>query len=158
MCLAERLGILDKQNLLTEFNSLVLFRNKRMEELVMSVKINTNDSRVIQAEASGELALEDFEYMMKEWKFRMKNKESVRCIVFLDHVKMPPASFFKADLDMAEKYGHKIDRFAVVGDSEWEKKWCHFMRLFAGVEGRYFDRSQKSAAEQWIRAGLKKAG
>ena len=123
----------------------------------MSLKLNTNNNKVLQLEADGEISKEEFNYMINEFKFRLKGNKHIRYYAKLNHVKMPPTEFFVADLQLVDKFKDKMERVAIVGDSEWQKDWCKFMQDLTGAEIRFFDIAQQSQAWQWINAGLSKA-
>ena len=56
------------------------------------------------------------------------------------------------DIKFDWKYHGAIERLAIIGDKKWQKWMSAFCRPFTSAEIRYFDRSDSTRADIWIRA------
>lgn len=49
------------------------------------------------------------------------------------------------------KHYADVDRFAMVGEKEWEKNLTELAKPFTAAKVKYFDVSQREAARRWVR-------
>ena len=56
------------------------------------------------------------------------------------------------DLNFAFVCADKIERMAIVGSKLWEETWAALFGLFARIRTEFFDRSEATAAWEWVQA------
>ena len=54
------------------------------------------------------------------------------------------------DIKFDLKHFNQMERFAIVGESKWERGMAVFCRLFTTASVKYFDASKLDEARQWI--------
>jgi hypothetical protein len=55
------------------------------------------------------------------------------------------------DMKFDFKHWRDIERLAIVGESKWEKGMAAFCKPFTSAKIQYFDHTQLSEAETWLR-------
>jgi len=116
-------------------------------------KIIPKEDNVLRVEVSGRLTQEDYDDLVPSWESFIARHGKIRMVFVMRdfHGWEPHAAWddFRFDL----QHRQQVERIAMVG----EKKWQHWMTKvaawFVDANVRYFDVSDESEAERWVRQG-----
>ena len=108
---------------------------------------------VVHIEVSKKLTRADYDELIPSWKEMIAQEGALRMVFIMkDFEGWEPGAAWQ-DLQFDLEYASKIDRVAMVGDKRWEKWLTKLASFFVKADVKYFDATELSAAEQWIRAG-----
>jgi len=119
----------------------------------MAVKLNErNGGKVLEVQASGKLAHEDYLHFAPEFErlFKQHGKLSVLFQRVDFHGWTAGAAWDDIKFDL--KHFSDIDRLAMVGDKQWEKGMSVFCKPFTRAKVRYFDHTAIAEARRWLEA------
>ena len=105
---------------------------------------------IVTARASGTLTHEDYQHFTEELERRMRVYGSVRVLLDLEDFHGWDFGAAWSDFTFGLRHIGRFERCAVVGDKKWEEWLTDLGKPFFKV--RYFDRSQRAQALEWLRA------
>ncbi len=105
----------------------------------------------VRIEMSGKLTKEDYEELVPRVEALIAERGSVRLVVVMSDFHGWTPSAMWEDTKFAARHFRDIERVAMIGDSAWEHGMAVFCKPFTGAKLRYFDVSDASAADAWIR-------
>ncbi|HEV3142389.1 MAG TPA: STAS/SEC14 domain-containing protein [Gemmataceae bacterium] len=112
------------------------------------------NGKILTVNLSGKLTKEDYQHFVPEIERLMKQHGKVRMLVRMHDFHGWSAGAVWEDIKFDWKHFFDIERLALVGERRWEAGMAAFCRPFTKATVRYFDESEASKAEEWIRAGL----
>ncbi|MDX1645162.1 MAG: STAS/SEC14 domain-containing protein [Thermoanaerobaculia bacterium] len=98
----------------------------------------------------GKLSKADYEVFVPEIERLIDEHGSIRMLVELIDFHGWSAGALWEDTKFAARHFTDIERLAIVGDSKWEKGMAVFCKPFTTADVRYFDISERGAAEAWL--------
>ena len=114
-------------------------------------KIIPEDGNLIRIEVSGRLTQEDYDQLIPGWEAAIARHGKMRMIFVMHdfHGWDPHAAWddFRFDL----KHHEQVERIAMVGEKAWQHWMTTIGSWFVEANVRYFDASQESEAERWVR-------
>ncbi len=105
---------------------------------------------VIDLTVAGHVTDDDYDRLIPQLEREIAHQGGLR--VLLDMTDMDgiePKALWR-DLKFDMKHRNDYERVAVVGDQRWHDWATRLFQPIAGGEVRYFDASQRDAAERWI--------
>jgi len=112
-----------------------------------------HEGKILEVEASGKLALEDYQLFVPEFERLLKKHGKVSVLFEMkDFHGWEPGALWE-DIKFDIKHFADIDRIAMVGDKKWEAAMSDFCRPFTRASIRYFDHSELEQAREWIASG-----
>jgi SpoIIAA-like len=132
-------------------NAFKVINNER--KMSMSIKLKEeNDGKVLEAQISGKLVHGDYESLSPEFEKLVKEHGKISVLFeMVDFHGWETAALWD-DIKFDVKHFDHIERLAMVGDRKWEKGMSKFCGAFTTASIRYFDRSEKNEARQWLEA------
>lgn len=112
--------------------------------------LTSNHDNTVAINMSGELTAKDYGPVVNllEDKIREHGKINLYCeIGELEEVE--PGAIWK-DLKFDARHFNDFDRVAMVGDKQWLEWGAKFAKPFTSAEVKYFDKSEKTEAMQWV--------
>lgn len=106
----------------------------------------------IRVKLSGDADQSDYDQLAPEVKSLIDAQGSIRMSLDLTELHGEEAKALKSELDLGEAYGQKIDKMAIVGDSEWMSLLAKFANSRYALQARYFDADSVTSAWEWLRA------
>ncbi len=111
------------------------------------------DTGVVAVQADGELTHDDYVSLRRQVEQALRDHDRVRMVFEL-------GPGFRGwglrsawdDFVFGVEYFNKFERCAVIGDRGWERALTMLARPFYDV--RYFDRSQRDEAWEWVRSPM----
>ena len=115
----------------------------------MAIKLTEkNNGQLLEVQASGKLAHEDYEHLVPEFERLVKQHGKIRVLFeMIDFHGWEGAALWD-DIKFDLKHFSDIDRLAMVGDKKWEKGMSIFCKPFTSAKIRYFDSA--SIARGWL--------
>ena len=109
---------------------------------------------VLAVRMTGKLVKEDYAALTHDVERRIGEKGKIRMLVEMHDFHGWTAGALWEDTKFELKHFNHIERLALVGETKWERGMAVFCKPFTTAKVRYFDRSERDAAEAWIREGL----
>lgn len=106
---------------------------------------------LVAIHVTGKLTAEDYNLFVPQMGNLIKEHGKIR--VFLELVDFHgwSAGALWEDTKFAVKHFNDIERLAIVGDKRWEEGMAIFCKPFTTAKVRYFDITENTEAQQWIR-------
>lgn len=115
-------------------------------------KITPSEGNLVTVDVTGKLTQEDYEALIPSWKATIARHGKMRLLFVMHdfHGWEPHAAWddFRFDL----KHQTQVERIAMVGEKKWQHWMTKIASWFVEAEVRYFDSSQRTEAETWVRA------
>lgn len=105
---------------------------------------------IVALRLGGKLTKETYEHFVPEIDRRIEEHGKLRMLVELVNFHGWTAGALWEDTKFAARHFKDIERIAIVGDSAWEKGMAVFCKPFTMAKVKYFDQSDKAAAEAWL--------
>jgi hypothetical protein len=122
-------------------------------QISSGVRLRTDDGgRTLFLTLSGKLTTEDYEAFVPLVDLQIEEHGKVRMLVHLDDFHGWTVGAVWQDTKFAARHFADIERLAIVGDSRWEEGMAVFCRPFTRAKVRYFDVTERAAADAWIRS------
>ncbi len=103
---------------------------------------------------SGRLLHRDYEEFVPKIEELIAAHGSVRCLVEMADLHGIELRALWDEIRFDIRHARRIERCAVVGDRAWEAWMTRLSRpIFSNAEIRYFDRSEREKAWEWIEEG-----
>lgn len=116
-----------------------------------SIELEENGVRIVILTFTGKVDKADYELFVPQLEGLLKEEKPVRILVELRDFQGWTVGALWEDTKFGTKHFNDIDRLAVVGDRRWEKGLAAFIKPFTTADVRYFDISEKTAAENWLK-------
>lgn len=111
--------------------------------------------KVLILRVSGELTHEDTHHFFDAVDAKLATYGGARCLIELDDPKGLELRTIPDEIAFDRRYGKQLERCAIVGDHAWERWMVKIAKPFyPHTELRFFDKSRKEEAMQWIHEGL----
>jgi hypothetical protein len=119
---------------------------------------STMGGKLVHGIVTGKLEKEDYELIVPEMEKQIVAHKPIRLFLELRDFEGWSASAFWEECKLGYKHlGDDVERIAVVGDQKWEEGLTNFVKPFTSTEIRYFDATEREAAENWITENLRQA-
>ena len=113
--------------------------------------IGATDGRIIGFKLTGEITAEDVQEMTRIVQEACGSLGTIRMLIEIDELQVDDPTAYWDTFKIAEEHGEQVERVAIVGDRDWEKRWVGMGGMLVESEVRYFDQSRLQAAWNWIR-------
>lgn len=113
--------------------------------------INPKEGNLVCVEVSGRLTQEDYDDLIPAWQFTIARHGTMRMLFIMHdfHGWDPHAAWDDFQFDV--KHHQQVERIAMVGEKQWQHWMTRIASWFIDADVRYFDASQESEAERWVR-------
>ena len=119
----------------------------------MSVTIKSIDKgKAIEVAVTEKLHKEDYEKFVPVIQDAIHEHGKIRLVFDMHDFHGWDVAACWEDMKLGIKVFNQIERIAMVGEKKWEKGMATFCKPFTSAKIRYFDRREKDAAIQWIKA------
>jgi len=112
----------------------------------------SEESNVLTVKVSGKLSKEDYREFVPRVEEQIRKHGKIRVLFEMDDFQGWEAGALWADIKFDLKHFKDIERLAFVGDKKWESGMAAFCKPFTTATVRYYDRSRRDEADQWIEA------
>jgi hypothetical protein len=113
--------------------------------------LEVDAGRIVLVSVTGKLHKEDYEAFVPEIERLTQKHGTIRALVELIDFHGWTIGALWEDTKFAARHFSDIERLAIVGERQWEKGMAVFCKPFTRAHVRYFDRSQKDRAVDWLR-------
>jgi hypothetical protein len=103
---------------------------------------------------TGKLTKEDYERLIPEVERLINEHGKLRMLVRMHEFHGWTTGALWQDIQFDLRHFRDIERLAIVGEKAWEHGMAIFCKPFTTAAIRYFDRSDASRADDWIREEL----
>ncbi len=113
------------------------------------------EGNTVYMKVTGKLEKEDYEIFVPELEDRIKKYGKLRMLMVLDDFHGWTAGACWEDTKFGIKHFNDLERFAIVGDKDWEKGLAMFIKPFTRAKVRFFDARKEGAldeAQEWVKA------
>lgn len=119
--------------------------------MTLSIRIDPDD--IVEVSAQGKLTREDYQVFVPEIERLMdkSDDDGMRLLFEMEDFEGWEAGALWEDLQFDAKHRNDIDRLALVGEKKWQEWMATLCKPFTSAEVRYFDVSERKAADRWIR-------
>lgn len=114
------------------------------------LNIEKTDNGVIHVRASGKLTQPDYDTFDVQFDKVAQANKPVRVLVELDGFEGWDAVGLWQERKFDVTHNDDMGRVAVVGDKAWEEWGTKISQPFFSADMKYFDRTQKAAARDWL--------
>ncbi len=114
-------------------------------------KVVATDGNIIWVTVSEKLTDADYTDLTASWEKMIATHGNMRLVFEMEnfHGWEPVAAW--DDLKFSVTHAQQIERVAMIGDKKWEQWVSKFGSLLTKAQVKYFNLSERSEAEQWIR-------
>jgi hypothetical protein len=114
-------------------------------------KIILEEGNLLRVEVSGKLTQQDYDELIPSWEATIARHGKMRMIFVMSdfHGWDPQAAW--DDFRFGLKHDPQVERIAMVGEKNWQHWMAKIGSWFAQADVRYFDVSQQTEAERWVR-------
>ena len=117
--------------------------------------INLDDTDVLAVEVSGKLTKQDYDKMLPAFENKIRKEGRIKSYIeFGDFDMIKPGALWQ-ELKFDVKHFNDFSRIAVVGDKKWMEWMTRSIKPFTSAEVRYFTRSDRVLAKQWLSEDVK---
>lgn len=106
--------------------------------------------QVVTIELTGKLTKEDYKRFVPRIEALIGEHGKLRLLVEMRDFHGWEMAALWEDIKFDMKHFGDIERLAMVGDRKWEKGMAGFCKPFTKAEIRYFDRTEKDQALEWL--------
>jgi hypothetical protein len=114
-------------------------------------KIIPEEGNLIRVIVSGKLTQEDYEALIPSWEQTIARHGSMRMLFVMENFDGWEPGAAWDDLGFDATHARKVEKVAAVGERAWQKWLMKLGSIFVRDDVKYFDSSQLSEAERWIR-------
>ena len=124
----------------------------------MAIQITEEDDcKVVVVRISGKVQKEDYAKFVPEVDRLVQRHGKLRMLMEMRDFHGWTAGALWEDTKFAFHHFRSIERLAIIGEKKWQKGMATFCRPFTAAEVRYFERSQKQEAHDWLQQELTRA-
>jgi hypothetical protein len=124
----------------------------------MAIQITEEDNgKVVIVRLTGKLQKEDYAKFVPEVDRLVQQHGKLRMLFEMLDFHGWTAGAMWEDTKFAFHHFRSIERLAIIGEKKWQKGMATFCRPFTAAEVRYFERSQKQEAHDWLQQELTRA-
>ncbi len=116
----------------------------------MYERLSSQPESLVSYRISDRLTSNEFDEISNSLKKDIESYGRLKMLVEIDHLDFPSPGVVWEDLKFAYRHAKDFDRFAVLGDKNWEKWWVRVADKIVSTECRYFDSSEKDQAFDWV--------
>lgn len=117
----------------------------------MPIQLNEeNGGKILVIHVSGKLVKADYEQFVPEFDRLTKAHGKLRVMFDMTGFHGWEASAAWEDLKFGIKHYADIERFAMVGEKQWQHGLATFAKPFTKAEVRYFDHADEAEARKWL--------
>ena len=116
----------------------------------MSIDLQVRNPNLLFVRLSDELTREDYERIVPEIDSELEKRRPLRLLVEMRDFIGCSASAQWEESELESRFLHKIDRIAMVGESDWKSAMDLFRKTFTRAKVRFFSRQEADVAEDWI--------
>lgn len=109
------------------------------------------DDGVLIIRVSEKLTKEDYDGFTAEFDRLAAEARPVRILIEMDNFRGWDIAGLWEDIKFDVSHYNDIGRVAIVGDKTWEEWGTTLSKPFTKAEMRYFDKSDKTEARNWLR-------
>ncbi len=113
-----------------------------------------HDGKVLTINVSGKLTAEDYDRFVPQTERLIQQHGPIRVLFDMQDFHGWELAALWKDIKFDMSHFKDIERLAMVGDKKWEQWMATFCRPFTSATIRYFDRSEATAAHDWVEEGL----
>lgn len=118
---------------------------------IRDVDLSTADTgNVVSIRLTGKLTTEDYARFVPVIEEAIARHGKIRLLLELRDFHGWTAGALWEDTKFDMHHFNDLERLAIVGEKRWEKGMAIFCKPFTTAEIRYFDVSEREAAEAWI--------
>lgn len=111
-----------------------------------------NDGKILEIQASGKLAHDDYVNFVPEFDRLVKQHGMVNVLFDMVDFHGWTARALWDDIKLDLRHVGDVKHVAMVGDKKWEKGVTMLGRPFTAAQVRYYDRSQMDEARNWVQS------
>jgi len=115
-------------------------------------KIIPSEGNLVTVEVSGKLTKEDYDALIPSWRAVIARHGKMRLLFVMHDFYGWEVHAAWDDLRFDVKHAGQVERIAMVGEKKWQDWMTKIGSWFVEADVRYFDCSQQTQAEQWVRA------
>jgi hypothetical protein len=108
-------------------------------------------SNVLKVRVGGKLTPEDYNFFLPEVERLIEQFGKIRVLFVMEQFEGWTMGALWEDIKFDAKHFADIERLAFVGETKWQKGMSVFCKPFTTAKIRYFDKSQRDQAEEWLR-------
>ncbi|MBL4884293.1 MAG: STAS/SEC14 domain-containing protein [Planctomycetaceae bacterium] len=108
------------------------------------------EGNIIEIKVSGKLCKEDYDVFVLGIENLIATHGRVRMLFDMYDFHGWSVAAVWEDVKFGWKHFRDIERIAMVGEKAWEHGMTSFCKPFTLAKIRYFDRSEETAAREWI--------
>jgi hypothetical protein len=113
-----------------------------------------NSGKVLTLKIKDKLSKDDYKIFAPRVETLIEQHDKIRLMVEMSDFHGWDAGALWEDIKFDAKHFSDIERIAFVGDKKWEKGMSVFCKPFTTAKIKYFDRSEKEQASDWIQEGI----
>lgn len=113
-----------------------------------------NDGKVVIMRITGKLHKADYELFVPRVEELIERHGKLRLVVEMADFHGWDAGALWEDIKFDTKHFSDMERIAFIGDRKWEKGMSVFCKPFTTAKIRYFDKSDKDQALEWVEEGM----
>jgi hypothetical protein len=110
-----------------------------------------SDGRTLGVRVSGTVTKEEYARLRDLMKVEIEQHDKIRMLVQLDDWSGMEPRVFWEDLKFSLSHIKSFEKFALVGDRQWQESWLKVMRPVIPGEQRHFEPDQIDDAWNWLR-------
>lgn len=115
------------------------------------IEILTNDhDNTVAIRMSGELTTKDYEPVISLLENKIQNYGKLNLYCEVEDLEEVDAGAIWKDLKFDIKHFNDFERVAMVGDKQWLEWGAKFAKPFTAAEVKYFDKTEKALAMEWV--------
>lgn len=117
----------------------------------MYQRLSTQTDPYIAFRISDSLTTEEFNQITETLESEISNHGKLKMLVEFDHMKFPRPGVMWEDLKFVYHHARDFERFAVLGDKNWEKWWAEIADKMFDTDCRFFGTAERDQAWEWIK-------
>ena len=119
------------------------------------IQLEENGIKIVFLTFREKLTKSDYALFVPQLENLMEKEGAIRVLVEFQHFQGWTIGALWEDTKFGAKHFNDIDRLAIVGDRQWEKHLATFIKPFTKATVRYYDKTEKEEAKNWLRENTK---
>lgn len=115
-------------------------------------QIILEEGDLIEVKVSGKLTQEDYDKLIPAWQRVIASQGKMRLLLVMEDFHGWDLGAAWDDLRFGVTHASKVERIGLVGEQAWQKWLIKIGKVFSPDTVKYFDVSERDAAERWVRA------
>ena len=115
---------------------------------MLSIQVDKN---IVYTVAEEKLTDEDYDRLIPLLEEKVRSYGKIRWYFEMKEFEGWSLSAMWQDIKFDFSNKENLERIAMVGEENWEQQLTRLMRPFTGAAIKYFDRSEKEEAKNWIK-------